>query len=452
MGKRLTPSAVDAATAKQQPYFLVDSETGLSLRVSPRGAKTFRLRLRSQNLPGEKKSRVIGLGAWSMEPARGFVTLGEARRWCDRFHAALKGGPAEFSKVEAELTALLAPLPVATASPTSPLVKDVAERFLSSLEQRRKRPAEARYVVKHDILPVIGEREILSLKRSDCRALVEGVVSRGAPVHAGKVLGLLRQLLSYAERVDDDFASPATTLRADDLGVQQNVSTRRLESHEVSVLWGALSMSAQWYAEQTYEAPHERVRIALKILLLTAARTAELRLARWEDIDLAEGTWVIPVKNQKLSVRQAKSGKPFVVPLSPTTAALFATLKRETEADGWVLPKFRDRVLEGRERKSPPTLTIDEKTVGKAMRRLWRGHPALNRLEPASPHDLRRTARTWLGKLGVAPHIAERCLNHRPGKVEATYDHHDYLAERRAALNLWDATVQKWVTPPGDGA
>jgi integrase len=52
-------------------------------------------------------------------------------------------------------------------------------------------------------------------------------------------------------------------------------------------------------------------------------------------------------------------------------------------------------------------------------------------------HDLRRTARTHLGKLNVAPHIAEKCLNHKTKGVGGTYDRHDYFDERRDALAKW---------------
>jgi hypothetical protein len=52
-------------------------------------------------------------------------------------------------------------------------------------------------------------------------------------------------------------------------------------------------------------------------------------------------------------------------------------------------------------------------------------------------HDLRRSCRTGLGKLGVAPHIAERVLNHVKGGVEAIYDRHRYENEIKAALAIW---------------
>jgi hypothetical protein len=42
-----------------------------------------------------------------------------------------------------------------------------------------------------------------------------------------------------------------------------------------------------------------------------------------------------------------------------------------------------------------------------------------------------------LAKLGVAPHVAEACLNHKPRGVEGVYNRHSYFAERRAALQAW---------------
>ncbi|EPR2983073.1 site-specific integrase [Vibrio parahaemolyticus] len=60
-------------------------------------------------------------------------------------------------------------------------------------------------------------------------------------------------------------------------------------------------------------------------------------------------------------------------------------------------------------------------------------------VEHFTVHDLRRTFRTLLSSLGVPGHIAERCLNHKlkskHSSTEAIYDRHDFLDERRDALN-----------------
>jgi integrase len=59
-------------------------------------------------------------------------------------------------------------------------------------------------------------------------------------------------------------------------------------------------------------------------------------------------------------------------------------------------------------------------------------------------HDLRRTVVSGMARLGVAPHIADRILNHVGGTiggVAAVYQRHEFLAERKAALDLWGAHV-----------
>ena len=60
---------------------------------------------------------------------------------------------------------------------------------------------------------------------------------------------------------------------------------------------------------------------------------------------------------------------------------------------------------------------------------------------PFTPHDLRSTCRSHLSALGVETVVAERCLNHSLGGLVAVYDQHDYMKERRAALNLWAVQI-----------
>ena len=52
-------------------------------------------------------------------------------------------------------------------------------------------------------------------------------------------------------------------------------------------------------------------------------------------------------------------------------------------------------------------------------------------------HDLRRTVRTGIDRLGVLPHIAEAVLNHLPPKLIRTYNQNTYQAEKRKALDAW---------------
>jgi uncharacterized protein Usg len=59
-------------------------------------------------------------------------------------------------------------------------------------------------------------------------------------------------------------------------------------------------------------------------------------------------------------------------------------------------------------------------------------------------HDLRRTFRTIHGKLGTAPHIGERLINHVAAvasDVEQIYDLHTYLPEMRKAIEAYETEL-----------
>ena len=74
---------------------------------------------------------------------------------------------------------------------------------------------------------------------------------------------------------------------------------------------------------------------------------------------------------------------------------------------------------------------ICESTIGVAMGKVKHGLPHF------TTHDIRRTARTHLAALGVDPHVAQRCLNHKLKGVEGIYNRHDYFAERKVPLAGW---------------
>ncbi|NOQ94597.1 MAG: tyrosine-type recombinase/integrase [Methylophaga sp.] len=88
---------------------------------------------------------------------------------------------------------------------------------------------------------------------------------------------------------------------------------------------------------------------------------------------------------------------------------------------------------------------LSDKTLGRAMRRLFE-MGALD-IERVRPHDFRRTVRTHLEQLNIPPHIAEKCLNHSLGAINATYNKNTYLDERREALERWEQFLMLQVNP-----
>ena len=67
-------------------------------------------------------------------------------------------------------------------------------------------------------------------------------------------------------------------------------------------------------------------------------------------------------------------------------------------------------------------------------------------------HDIRRTVTSGMAQLGIAPHIADKILNHQSGTISgvaAVYQRHEFLDERRTALDAWGSGTEIACIEPG---
>lgn len=433
-----TPKFIESMKPRATRYELSDPVTpGLILRVHPSGVKSFRWYVRSLE-------RVVVLGPWAFSETPSHLTLSQAKWWLDRLKTARVAGEAELNAVVGELNNQLAPRPA--DGDDRLLFRKVADEFYEDdIRTNRKRPEQARRILDKDILPVIGARSLLSITTLDCRDVVRRTVDRGAATHAGRVLSLLKQLFNWAQSNGFTDRNPAAPLRPRHLGVVENVCDRCLDTKEIALFWAALDDALNANRPEAHKL-RPATAAALKLLLLTGVRTGELLKAQWKNVDLGGATWTIPVADQKLTKEQERRAKPFMVPLSPTAVALFQELR--AIADAVQAARQDDEEEEALElpwvMTSPDSADghYTDKSLTKAMSRLFK--PPISLELPggeATPHDLRRTMRTHLGKLRVPLHVVERCLNHSLGRIVQTYDVGDYLDERREALEKWDAYV-----------
>jgi integrase len=393
---------------------------GLVVRVSSAGSKTFRWDRGRAHQP-----RIITYGTYPS------VSLGDAVKEHDKLKQRHKDG-----------------VDLSMGDEVPKTVAELAELFYRDrILPVRKVPTDVRRTLDTDILPALGRLRLRSVTTLAIRSMVRKVVLRGAETHAGKVLAHTKQLFRYGVSIGAMDFSPADSLEKVDLGVEDNRRNRTLSGTEIKLLHEALLHHSKMSLA---------INVALRTLLIVPLRSGELRQARWSDLDQDAETLTVPVAHQKLNPKAAKTAKPFVTPL-PRQA--MAYLKELQGADPvWIFPsrKQHSGVGEVDERLVDTAIgPVTDKSFGLAVRRLlMKRHPngelVLPLDEPFSPHDLRRTCRTGLSALKIAPHIAERCLNHSLGRITETYDTHDYLDERRAALQKWADQVDRYVTPPAN--
>lgn len=120
----------------------------------------------------------------------------------------------------------------------------------------------------------------------------------------------------------------------------------------------------------------------------------ELIAARWDEFELEADppVWHLP------GIR-TKTGQPLDIPL-PTMAVEWLLKLKELACNA-------EHVLPARKLQTRMVPHVCESTLGVAMGKVKHGLPHF------TVHDFRRTARTHLAALGVEPHVAERCLNHK---------------------------------------
>ena len=211
---------------------------------------------------------------------------------------------------------------------------------------------------------------------------------------SNRVLSAVRKLFAWSLERDIVATSPAAGVRP---VAKETSRDRVLSDDELRAFWKATGELAEPW------------RSFFRVLALTGQRLGEVAGMRWSDVDLDRALWTLPAALNK-------SGRLHEVPLSTPTVAILRAVPRHsgpyvfTTGDG-----------------SKPVSGFG-RPKAKLAPDGWR------------PHDLRRTFATTAARLGIAPHVVEKCLNHSGGTIRgvaAVYNRAGYDAEKRHALDAW---------------
>jgi integrase len=286
------------------------------------------------------------------------------------------------------------------------------------LARRKDGGKEVMRAFHKDVLPTLGDVAMVDVKRAMLMAILDRVVARGSRVMANHLFADLRQFFNFAIAREWTEVHPLAGLTKEKIGGRQKERVRYLSEEEIIELKRQLPTANLLVTTEC----------AIWLMLSTCCRVGELSQAKWEDVDLEQGEWLIPAGN-------SKNAKNHTIFLSDFSKQQFRELRTITGASAWCFPS--------RDGESHVGL----KSIAKQVKDRVRTEPLANRTNATgalllaaggwTPHDLRRTGATMMGNLGVMGEVIERCLNHvEQNKLRRIYQRHELKTEQREAWRL----------------
>jgi integrase len=398
---RFTHKGVEAVKPRARRFVVWDaSNRGLGLRVTPSGAKSYVFAYRFDGKP-----RMMTLGSTdALTLERAIVEYSAAlNKVANARHLQLKG-----ETPTAELDPAAEKRSKRAERRTAPTVDELWTAYKAKRADslRPRTLYEYKRTMKVYVSPELGAMKSTDVRPRDIKAMLNKVEKRG-PVMANRVRALVAAIFNYAA---DQFIVEMSPVKMVRRPAREHPRDRALAESELRGYFVALDQS---------DIP-PRIRAALTLLLATGARPGEVAGMRWSDVAEDQKQWTLPAEFSKVR-------REHIFPLSEFALEQIEACRIGATDQALIFPAL-----------------VAERAMGAAVlsRAVFDNltHFQANGVAPFRPHDLRRTCRTWLTKLGVARHVAEAVLGHSfKSKIEATYDTNDYLAERRAALDRWGA-------------
>ena len=400
----LSDLVVRQAKATGKAYTLPDID-GLSLAVTATGSKSWHFRYYWM-----KEPKRMSLGTYPE------VSLREARALRDEARALV----AKDINPRLHRKQKRAAVKLAGENTFEAIYKKwLAHRELGLKKGRQTTLSILPRVFAKDVLPLLGKRSIYDIKRPDLLEVIARIERRKALSVAEKVRTWFNQMFRYALVVVPGLEqNPASDLDVVALPLPPVNHNPFLRMAELPKLLQRL---------RKYRG-RLQTQLGLRLLLFTGVRTGELRLATPDQFDLDRGLWIIPpevVKQLQVDMRRKrqlpKDIPPYIVPLSVQAIEIVRHLLEQLKPAQHYL--FRhDSELKKR---------MSENTLNGALKRM--GYRDL-----LTGHGIRGTMSTALNESGYPKVWVDAQLSHvDPNKVSATYNHAEYVEQRRRMMQDW---------------
>jgi len=331
-------------------------------------------------------------------------------------------------------------------------ISDLITEYIKKHAEPSKRSwKEDERILNKDALVVWGKRKAADIKKRDVVLLLESIIERGSPGSANSNFKIIRKMFRFAVQRDilehspcDGVVMPAPLNRGD----------RTLTETEIKTLWSSLDTCNI----------SDDIKRAVRLILVTGQRPGEVIGMHTGEIEqiiekekVVGAWWTIPAE-------RSKNKKAHRVFLTDTALDLIGNLKKIDKGSGKEIDKGYIFPCTNLKKVQPMGRLSISQAVWRnlAFPVLVKGKPAFdkkgdpvteNKLGVAefTPHDLRRTAATYISQLGFMDEVIDAVLNHSKQGIIRTYNLNRYDKEKQQALESWERKLNSIITGEASG-
>ena len=414
---KFTATRIQGLKPRNSAYYEWDATgqrgTGrLGIKVQTSGQKVFVFRF----FDAEGKAQFITVGKYPE------MSLTQARERAGEYGALLKQGINPKAAIEQQQLDTQAR---EQAEALKGSVQQLFEGYTNKMQAEGKRTFKAvMYSLQKEAYPVIPP----TMKAADVtpdhvKRILSAMIMRGAVVQSNRTRAYLMTAFNFGLKHDHD---PANMDQGVIFGLVANpVTPVPKQSHAEKPGENWLKLAELRHLLDTFGETAKIGWLIARLLELVVhcggQRPYELLSSRWDAVDWVERTLLI-------TEDVSKNKRPHLIPLTASALTILRELHQQTGSAAFIFPK-----------RGQPSEHILACSMSQAVGYYRKAHPEFPHF---TPRDIRRTCKTLMGEAGLSKEIRDRLQNHALQDVSSRhYDRHDYLQEKRLALEVWEARL-----------
>ena len=357
---------------------------GLYLLLHPNGSKYWRVKYRFLG-----KEKVLALGVWPK------ISLTDARKYRNEAKTVLKSGQ-DPNLVKQNIL-------IKKQIDQLNTFKAVAEEWLLMKEKEWKQNnfRDVKRAIENHLYPDLGHRPLSEITSAELLSVLKKIEGQGKYEATSRARQKCEAIFRYANLSQRCENNPASNLK----GTLISPKKKKLNALNPEEL-------PEFFIKLNEYDGSIITKLALRFVLLTLARTAEVRFSTWKEFDLLsnEPLWRVPKERMKMGLEH-------LVPLSSQALEVIKEVRKYSEGDHYVFHQLNN-----------PNKPMSENTMLYSIYRMgYRSH--------ATVHGFRATMSTLLNENEKNSDVIERLLSHQEkNKVRDSYNRAEYLPQRRELL------------------